>query len=107
MSLANMAYQDAFMREGGVPTLEMQVLVPFKISNEMDFNILSIAEKQPDSTYVNASVRAYNRIPDAFVITRALASFQRTMLSGDSDYDRNLLNEKRRKWKRIIFLAMS
>ena len=26
MSLANMAYQDALMREGGVPTLEMQVL---------------------------------------------------------------------------------
>ena len=44
MSLANMAYQDALMREGGVPTLEMQVLVPIQDHNEMDFNILSIAE---------------------------------------------------------------
>ena len=29
-SLWNVGYQPYFMREGGVPTLEMQVLVPFK-----------------------------------------------------------------------------
>lgn len=104
MSLANMAYQDALMREGGVPTLEMQVLVPIQDHNEMDFNILSVAERlNLDSTYVNASIRAYNRIPDAFVITRALASFQRTMLSGDSDYDRNLLDEKEENGKELFF----
>ena len=40
MSLANMIYQDALMREGGVPTLEMQVLVPIQDHNEMDHNIL-------------------------------------------------------------------
>ena len=104
MSLANMAYQDALMREGGVPTLEMQVLVPIQDHNEMDFNILSVVEKlNLDSTYIDASIRAYNRIPDAFVITRALASFQRTMLSGDSDYDRNLLDEKEENGKELFF----
>ena len=104
ISLANMAYQDALMREGGVPTLEMQVLVPIQDHNEMDFNILSVAEKlNLDSTYVNASIRAYNRIPDAFVITRAIASFQRTMLSGNSDYDRNQLNEKEENGKELFF----
>ena len=104
MSLANMAYQDALMREGGVPTLEMQVLVPIQDHNEMDYNILSVAEKlNLDSTYINASLRAYNRIPDAFVITRALASFQRTMLSGDSNYDRNQLNEKEENGKELFF----
>ena len=104
MSLANITYHDALMREGGVPTLEMQVLVPIQDHNEMDFNILSVAERlNLDSTYVNASIKAYNRIPDAFVITRALASFQRTMLSGDSDYDRNLLNEKEENGKELFF----
>lgn len=104
MSLANMAYQDALMREGGVPTLEMQVLVPIQDHNEMDFNILSVAEKlNLDSTYINASIRAYNRIPDAYVITRALASFQRTMLSGNSDYDRHLLDEKEQIGKELFF----
>ena len=104
MSLANMAYQEVLMREGGVPTLEMQVLVPIQDHNEMDFNILSVAEKlNLDSTYVNASIRAYKRIPDAFVITRALASFQRTMLSGNSDYDRHLLDEKEQNGKELFF----
>lgn len=104
MSLANIAYQDALMREGGVPTLEMQILVPIQDHNEMDFNILSVAEKlNLDSTYINASIRAYNRIPDAYVITRALASFERTMLSGNSNYDRNLLNEKQQDGKKLFF----
>ena len=104
MSLANIAYHDALMREGGVPTLEMQALVPIQDHNEMDFNIISVAERlNLDSTYINASIRAYNRIPDAFVITRALASFQRTMLSGGSDYDRNLLNENEQNGKELFF----
>jgi len=104
MSLANIAYHDALMREGGVPTLEMQVLVPIQDHNEMDFNILSVAERlNLDSTYVNASIRAYNRIPDPYVITRALASFQRTIISGDSDYDRNQLNESELNGKELFF----
>lgn len=104
MSLANIAYHDVLMREGGVPTLEMQALVPIQDHNEMDFNILSVAEKlNLDSTYIQASIRAYNRIPDPYVITRALASFQRTMLSGDSDYDRNQLNENEQSGKDLFF----
>lgn len=104
ISLANISYQDALMREGGVPTLEMQVLVPIQDHNEMDHNILSVAEKlNLDSTYINASLSAYNRNPDPFVITRALASFQRTMISGDSNYDRNLLNEKEENGKELFF----
>ena len=104
ISLANISYQDALMREGGVPSLEMQVLVPIQDHNEMDHNILSVAEKlNLDSTYINASLSAYNRKPDPFVITRALASFQRTMISGDSNYDRNLLNEKEENGKELFF----
>lgn len=104
MSLVNVAYHDFFMREGGVPTLEMQVLAPIQDHNEMSFNIVSIAEKlNLDSTYVKASREAYNRIPDPYVITRAIASFERTMLSGNSDYDKNLLNESERQGKDLFF----
>ena len=38
-SLANVAYHPYFTREGGVPTLEMQILVPIQEHNEFDFNI--------------------------------------------------------------------
>ncbi len=104
MSLVNVAYHDFFLREGGVPTLEMQILVPIQDHNEMSFNIVAVAEKlNQDSSYVKASLEAYNRIPDPYVITRAIASFERTMVSGNSNYDKMLLNESERKGKDLFF----
>ena len=88
-SLANVAYHPYFTREGGVPTLEMQVLVPIQEHNEFDFNIVLLAERlSADSTYVKMADEAYNRSPDPFVITRSLACFERSLLSGESPYDR-------------------
>lgn len=87
-SLANIAYHPYFTREGGVPTLEMQILVPIQEHNEFDFNIVLIAERLvKDSFYVSMSRTAYDREPDHFVITRALACFERSLLSGYSPYD--------------------
>jgi cytochrome c peroxidase len=92
-SLANVAYQPYLLREGGLPTLEMQVLVPIQEHNEFDFNIVLLAERlNADSTYVEMAMTAYNKPPDAFVITRALACFERSLLSGNSPYDQNLSN---------------
>lgn len=87
-SLANVAYHPYYTREGGVPTLEMQILVPIQEHNEFDFNIVLIAERlQQNAEYVAMAADAYNRTPDAFVITRALANFERTLISGYSPYD--------------------
>lgn len=87
-SLANVAYHPYFTREGGVPTLEMQVLVPIQEHNEFDFNIVLLAERLAnDSSYIGQSEEAYGRMPDAFVITRSLACFERSLLSGQSPYD--------------------
>lgn len=87
-TLANVAYQKRLLREGGVPTLEMQILVPIQEHNEFDFNILLVAERlQKMPKYVALAEKAYGRSPDAFVITRAIAAFERTLLSGDSPYD--------------------
>ncbi len=94
-SLANVAYHPYLLREGSVPTLEMQVLVPIQEANEFNHNIVDIAEilkNMPE--YVSMSLKAYNREPDAFVITRALATFQRTLISGNAPYDRYLNGEK-------------
>lgn len=87
-TLANVAYHPYYTREGGVPTLEMQILVPIQEHAEFDFNILLIAERLlHDSSYVQQSLVAFNRIPDPFVITRAIATFERTLISGESRYD--------------------
>lgn len=88
-TLTNVAYLPYFTREGGVPTLEMQVLVPIQEHNEFDFNIVLIADRlQQSKEYVAMSWEAYNRPPDHFVITRALAMFERSLISGNSAYDR-------------------
>lgn len=87
-TLANIAYHPYFTREGGVPTLEMQILVPIQEHNEFDFNIVLLAERlKSDSTYVQMSRAAYDREPDPFVITRAIACFERSFISGRSRYD--------------------
>jgi len=87
-SLANVVYQKALLREGGIPTLEMQILVPVQEHNEFDFNIVVIGERlQGMIEYVEAAQECYGRTPDAFVITRAIAAFERTLISGDSKFD--------------------
>ncbi|MBL7806067.1 MAG: c-type cytochrome [Saprospiraceae bacterium] len=89
-TLANIGYHPYFTREGGVPTLEMQILVPIQEHNEFDFNILLIVERLlRDTSYVRMSREAYGRDPDAFVITRSIACFERTLVSGNSRYDRH------------------
>lgn len=86
--LANVGYHPYFTREGGVPTLEMQILVPIQEHNEFDFNIVLLAERlKADSSYVEMSLEAYGREPDAFTITRSLACFERSLISGYSRYD--------------------
>jgi cytochrome c peroxidase len=88
-SLANVAYHPYFLREGGVPTLEMQVAVPVQEHHEFDFNFLLLAGRlSADPSYLALSREAYGRDPDPYVISRALAVFQRSLLSGDSPYDR-------------------
>ena len=44
-TLANVAYHPYYTREGGIPTLEMQILVPIQEHNEFDFNVVFILEK--------------------------------------------------------------
>jgi len=90
-SLANVGYHPYLLREGGVPTLEMQILVPIQEHNEFDENILVIAEKLNRSKlYRELSMEAYERLPDPFVITRSIACFERALVSGNSSFDQYL-----------------
>lgn len=94
-TLANVGYHPYLTREGGVPTLEMQILVPIQEHAEFDFNILLIADRmKADSTYMKASLDAYGREPDPFVITRSISCFERTIVSGNSLYDKFINGDK-------------
>ncbi len=110
-SLANIAYHPNFTRAGGVPTLEQQVLVPIQEHDEFNSNTLVIAEKLKQIPYyAQQAQKAYGRAPDAYVITRALANFERSLLSGNSRFDKytyqgkkNALNHSERRGKDLFF----
>jgi cytochrome c peroxidase len=88
-TLANVAYHPYFMKEGGVRTLEMQVAVPIEEHAEFDFNFVLLGQRlAADDAYQRMSREAYDRPIDPYVISRAIAAFERTLISGRSAYDR-------------------
>ncbi|MEN8957359.1 MAG: cytochrome c peroxidase [Flavobacteriales bacterium] len=88
-SLANLAYKNSFFMDGGIPTLELQVNAPLEDHNEMNINILAVTERlEKKEEYITMSKKAYGREIGPFVITRALAAFERTLISGNSDFDK-------------------
>jgi cytochrome c peroxidase len=87
-TLANVAYLDLINKDGGVPTLDIQSIVPIEDHAEMDLSILFAAERlNADPSYREDFMRAYGEQASPFTITRALAAFMRTLISGDSRYD--------------------
>lgn len=87
-TLSNVAYNPTLLFDGFLPTLEMQVLVPIQEHTEFAHNIVDIAHQlQQNPTYVALSYAAYEREPDPFVITRSIAAFERTLISGNSKAD--------------------
>jgi cytochrome c peroxidase len=88
-ALFNLAWMPIFMKDGGVPSLELQAHAPISDINEMDADILQVVDEL--KPFYNAmSQYAYKRDFDSYVITRSLAAFQRSLVSGDSRYDRYL-----------------
>lgn len=89
-TLANIVYQDRYFYDGGVPTLELQILAPIHNELEMDFKILDLVDLlNKDEELVALSKKVYGRDKiDPFVITRAISNYERIMISGNSAYDR-------------------
>jgi cytochrome c peroxidase len=72
-ALINRGYGRAFFWDGRSPSLEAQVLKPIEDPNEMDLPVAEAASRVGIT---------------ADELTRALASYVRSILSGDSPYDR-------------------
>lgn len=93
-TLTNIGYHPYFFREGGSPTLEQQVLGPICNNLEMGFNAALLAQRLKDHPVYEPLVQeAYGREIGLFVLTRAIASYERTMISGDSPYDQFIRGE--------------
>lgn len=89
-TILNVAYHPYFFLEGGNPILETQMLGPLETHEEMDFSIAElILRLENDEEYV----RLFNEtFPDKgihpFSIAASIAAYERSLLSGNSRFDR-------------------
>lgn len=89
--LTNLAWHSGYFRDGGVPTLEQQVIAPIHDPLEMDFSITrAAADLRNLEPYATLSRRAYGKPMEAWELSRAIATYERTLVSGWSRYDRYL-----------------
>lgn len=87
-SLANVVYQHAFFAEGGVPSLELQAIAPLTEAHEMNMDVEVLVDRlTSDESYVRQFGKAYHTEPTIHALVKALASFQRTLISGNARYD--------------------
>jgi cytochrome c peroxidase len=90
-ALINLAWNTSFFWDGGVKTLEQQVIGPLTNPLEMDMTMEEVvARVAKNKEYVELSQDAYDSAPQPAVITKAIAAYMRTLVSGNSRYDHYL-----------------
>jgi cytochrome c peroxidase len=90
-SLTYKAYATSLNWDGGVPSLELQALVPIQAHFELDMDFATLVERlKRHPRYPALFQAAYQTPPNEAGIVKALAAFQRTLIKGTSDYDRYL-----------------
>lgn len=88
-SLGNVAYAPFMLMDGGAPGLEQQIYVPLEDFHEMAFNMVLLIDRLRNNTaYSEDFEQVFQKQPDAFGITRAIAAYERTLISGNSAYDK-------------------
>lgn len=87
-ALYNVGYRHALFRDGRAASLEDQVAAPLLAANEMGNRSLDEAVARVAADYEPAFLDAFGGHPDPVTLARALASYQRALLSADSPWDR-------------------
>ena len=87
-SLLNAGFLPTVMFDAHLKTLELQVIVPIQESTEMGHNmraLIPILRGVPE--YQKAAEEIYGSDFDAWVLTRSIAAFERSLLSMSAPYD--------------------
>jgi len=88
-TLINRGYGASFFWDGRMPTLEQQVLQPIQDPKEMDLTLdEALARLKDHRTYPGLFQAAFGAEVSVEGLSRALASYLRTILSGDAPVDR-------------------
>jgi cytochrome c peroxidase len=90
-ALVNEAWNTSYFWDGGVPSLELQAVGPIKNPLEMDMTLADVnALLAVDADITARFQAAYGEGPSERTLPRALASFVRVLVTGNSAYDRFL-----------------
>jgi cytochrome c peroxidase len=93
--LFNLAWRTRLFRDGGVDDLALSALNPINNPHEMRFNIVGVLKRlNEDPSYQTLFRRAFDDTATAQNTIRALAIFQRLLISGHSRYDQKFIQNK-------------
>jgi cytochrome c peroxidase len=110
MPIMNLAYQPNYFWDGGVRTLEAQVLVPIDAHFEMDLRVPEAVNRlrnHPD--YPRLFQEAYGTEVNEAGLVRAISAFMRSLVSANAPYDRylagdpNAISESAKRGERLYF----
>jgi cytochrome c peroxidase len=96
MPLINLGWNTGFFWDGRAATLEKQILQPVMNPVEMHLQWTeAVSRLQNHDTYPYLFKKAFNTyVVDKELVAKAIAQFLRTMISGNSKFDRVLRNEE-------------
>jgi cytochrome c peroxidase len=93
-TIINRAFGKAFFWDGRARSLEEQVLQPITNPKEMDLTLSEAVARLRDSTYAPQFQQTFQRPPTQEDLAKALATYVRTILAGDSPYDRYMAGKQ-------------
>lgn len=109
-TLFNIGYAPYLFMEGKVPDLETQVIAPVQHEDEMGLNLRDLMKRFERHPYYKKQYKiAFGEKPTPGNFVRALACFERTLLSGNAPYDQfihgdsSALNEQQKLGMSLFF----
>lgn len=90
-TLTNVLNRPYLLLDGVNPSLEAQTVVPIQEHKEFDFNIHLIVNRlKQNALYVDLAKKGFDSEITAFVYSKSIAEFERTLISNNSSYDQYL-----------------
>jgi cytochrome c peroxidase len=94
-ALLNRGYGAAFFWDGRASSLEQQVLGPIEHPDELASSVATVVERlRQDATYATSFRSVFKRDINRDDLARALATYVRSLVAGDSPVDRHLAGDR-------------